>query len=97
MQPITAFLASLLMTAIISFLLPLVVIGTLWLGLVGLTVAVPWISLGHQALAYLLQFLAILGSGSPWQGVVVIGIASGAVGILFDTFAFYRFQSFSHH
>ena len=97
MQPIINLLASLLMTAIISFCLPVVVIGVLWLGLLGVTAAVPWMELGHQGLNSLHHFLVTLGSGRPWNGLMVIGMASGTVGMLFDTFTFYRFQRFGHH
>jgi len=41
----------------------------------------------------LLSFLAVFGTGSPLEGVLVIGMTCSIVGALFDTYAFYRYQS----
>ncbi|GAC1459093.1 MAG: hypothetical protein NVSMB70_03950 [Chamaesiphon sp.] len=45
----------------------------------------------------ILQFLATFGSGCPVQGVLVIGFTCSFVGALFDTYAFYRYQTLRSH
>jgi hypothetical protein len=44
----------------------------------------------QQGMTHLLDFLAILGNGDPWQGGLVMGLCSSFVGILFDTYTFYH-------
>jgi hypothetical protein len=50
-------------------------------------------SFGEMATNLLCQFLIAFGNGSPWQGMLVISLVCGFVGALFDTYAFYSFQS----
>lgn len=90
-------LVSLVFTAIASFLLPLLMIGSLALGLSGLQTLALVSPLSQQVLEQLLVFLSTLGSGNPWHGVLVVGLSSSTVGVLFDTFASNRFEGFSHH
>ena len=51
------------------------------------------IEFGNQAVASILEFLAVFGSGKPVSGVVTLGLACSFVGVLFDLFNIYRFQS----
>jgi hypothetical protein len=49
--------------------------------------------LGKSGALEILNFLAIFGDGHPFQGVLTLGLAAGIVGILFDLFNFYLYQS----
>ncbi|WP_313890540.1 hypothetical protein [Aetokthonos hydrillicola] len=39
-----------------------------------------------------LEFLTIFGNGAPLRGVVVISFTCSFVGVLFDAYAYYRYQ-----
>lgn len=80
------------MTAIVSFMVPLVLIGTIFMSLAVLQPWAPMRAFSAQGIDQLLQFLATLGSGHLWQGVLVMGATSSLVGMLFDTFTFCRYQ-----
>lgn len=97
MQRTAHFFQSILIAALFSFFLPLLLIGGLYIGLVGLQQISALSAHISQGAPQLLHFLAVFGSGHPCQGALVIALASSTVGILFDTFALYRHQSFSHH
>lgn len=87
------FLRSVLVTSLLSFAVPSLVLG---LGVASM-VAIGYLpglgSLSESAVKQLLQFLSTFGSGSPVQGVVVIGLTCSLVGALFDAYAFYRSQN----
>ncbi|WP_088431237.1 hypothetical protein [Halomicronema hongdechloris] len=85
------------MTGLISFTIPVGLTGSLWLVLSLLQRVPGRVALGQVGLHQLQRVLIILGSGHPWQGLMVIGLAFSSVGILFDTFTFYRYQHLSHH
>ena len=91
-KSVSYYLRSLAITAIVTFALPLVLIGATLLLLTVLTVLVPQVTFSQEAGDHLQNFLRILGSGSPWQGMLLMGIASCLVGMMFDTYAFYRYQ-----
>ncbi|HEY9750086.1 MAG TPA: hypothetical protein V6C63_15480 [Allocoleopsis sp.] len=93
MSILTPFLRSLLLTSILSFTAPLILVGTLLVSF-SLFSYLPLLeSLGETGVQQILQFLATFGSGHPFQGLVTIGFACGLVGGLFDTFNFYRYQN----
>jgi len=97
MSILTPFLRSLLLTSILSFAAPLILVGTILVSfsLLGL---IPLVEpLGETGVKQVLQFLATFGSGDPFQGLVIIGFACGLVGGLFDTFNFYRYQNLRNH
>ncbi len=89
------FLRSLLLTGLLSFIAPLLLIGaglTSFL-LIGM---VPTLEgLGHSGEDLILQFLATFGSGCPLQGFLVIGLTFGLVGALFDTYASFQHSRWS--
>lgn len=86
-------LRSLILSGIFSFLLPLLLIGVI-LGSLTLINYVPWLEpVSHDGIEQVLNFLLIFGSGSAIRGIVIIGLVCSLVGILFDTYAFYRYQS----
>ncbi|MBD1869285.1 hypothetical protein H6F93_15875 [Leptolyngbya sp. FACHB-671] len=93
MSTLPSFLRSILITGIFSFMTPtLFIIGVLLcLSMVGY---VPLFSSISQAgLEQITQFLSVFGSGSSVNGLLVIGLVCSLVGILFDTFTFYRHQN----
>ncbi|MBW4618660.1 MAG: hypothetical protein KME17_04635 [Cyanosarcina radialis HA8281-LM2] len=87
------FLRSLVLAIVMSFLAPTLLVAGL---LTSLSVAsyLPGIEIiGQTAIAQVLHFLATFGNGCPWEGILVIGLTWSFVGALFDTYAFYRYQS----
>ncbi|WP_341733853.1 hypothetical protein [Microcoleus sp. EPA2] len=85
------FLRSVLLSSLLSFFAPLVLIGVGWTSflLIGLVPALQGV--GRSGEHLILQFLATFGSGCPLQGFLVIGTTFGLVGALFNTYA-----SFGH-
>ena len=84
------FLRSLLLTSLLSFIAPLLLIGAglTSCSLIGLVPALQGV--GRSGEDQILQFLATFGSGCPLQGFLVIGLTFGLVGALFDTYAAYQ-------
>ncbi|MDJ0681829.1 MAG: hypothetical protein QNJ18_18460 [Xenococcaceae cyanobacterium MO_167.B52] len=95
MRATSNLLFSILLSATISFILPMILIGIL-LGCSLILGILPYgISLlGEQAAAMIFEILAIFGNGKPFAGVITLGITSCIVGILFDLFNFYRYRTF---
>ena len=86
-------IVSLFMTAIIIFILPIAIVGFM-LGSVLIVSLIPgFMELGSQSVDSILQFLAVFGSGKPVAGMITLSLAGSFVGILFDLFNIYRFQS----
>ncbi len=46
-----------------------------------------YIPLGHIGLHWLLEFLAVFGTGHPLQGLLWLGFSFSFVAVLFDMFA----------
>ncbi len=88
-------LLSLVLSATVSFVFPMVLVGIL-LGCCLLASLFPSgiEILGNQSAEMILDFLAVFGNGKPFMGVITLGITSCTVGILFDLFNFYRYQGF---
>jgi hypothetical protein len=84
------FLRSVLLTSLLSFVAPLLLIGAGLTGcsLIGLVPALEGV--GRSGEDLILQFLATFGSGCPLQGFLVIGMTFGLVGALFDTYASFQ-------
>ncbi|MGL5060338.1 MAG: hypothetical protein ACRC62_10175 [Microcoleus sp.] len=81
------FLRSILLTSLLSFVAPLLLIGVGLTGcfLIGLLPVLQGI--GHSGEYQILQFLATFGSGCPLQGFFAIGTTFALVGALFDVYA----------
>lgn len=93
MNILSNLLRSLLLTSLLSFSAPLVLVGGM-LVIFSLIGYVPFLeTLGQVSVAQILKFLSTFGSGHPFQGLVVIGFACGLVGALFDAYTFYRYQN----
>jgi len=93
MSILPSFLRSVLLTVVLSFVAPMLLLG----GVIASFSLMGYIH-GLEATArsitgQIWQFLATFGSGNPFQGLVVIGLTCSLVGALFDTYAFYRYQS----
>lgn len=92
MSNISSLFISLLLTTIISFATPALVIGTIFAALLifgyvpGLTL------LGHCGTVQILHFLAVFGTGNPLEGLMILGFAFAVVACLFDLFIFYFYR-----
>lgn len=84
------FLRSVLLTSLLSFVAPLLLItvGLISFSLIGLLPTLQ--GFGRSGEDLILQFLATFGSGCPLQGFLVIGMTFGLVGALFDTYASFQ-------
>ncbi|AFY66759.1 hypothetical protein [Geitlerinema sp. PCC 7407] len=97
MNNLPCFLRSLLLTMLLAFVVPLLMLGGLLAGLSLLT-AVPGLGGISQLLSeQILSFLAVFGSGQPLHGALTIGLTCGLVGALFDSYTFYRQQYLPGH
>lgn len=90
------YLRSLVLTILLCFVAPIVVVTALFAA-VGVVYYVPGLeSLGQIGTKELLKFLAVFGNGCPVEGVMTIGSTCSLVGALFDTYAFYRYQTLNN-
>jgi len=81
------FFRSLLLTILLCFVVPTLLV-TFLLASVSLIGYVPGLeTIGQTAATLVLRFLAVFGNGRPVQGVIVIGFTCSLVGALFDTYA----------
>lgn len=97
MSTLPNLLRSLLLTSIFSFLAPVLLISILLAGSAVISYTPYLETLGNTSLEQIANFLKIFGSGSIWRGLTVIGLVGSLVGILFDTYTFYRFQYWRDH
>lgn len=95
MSTLPYLLRSLLLTSIFSFLVPVLFLSFLLGGSVVLDHLLA--ASDNSSLEQITHFLEIFGSGSAWRGLTVIGLVGSLVGILFDTYIFYRSQNWRNH
>ena len=89
----SGFIISLILTAVFSFAIPVTIVGLVF-GLAVVVSLIPGFAVfGHEAANGLLEFLAVFGTGKPIAGVFTLGLTSSFVGVLFDLFNIYRYQS----
>ncbi len=91
------YLRSVVLTILLCFLAPIAVVIALFAALGVMSYIPGFESAGQTATTQVLQFLATFGSGCPFQGIMTIGSTCSVVGALFDTYAFYRYQSLNDH
>jgi hypothetical protein len=92
MTTFTHYLRSLILAMIFSFVTPFIFIGGVLLFL-GVSGYIPLLQeLAEMAATGILNFLTIFGSGSIFNGILVISLTCGFVGGLFDTYVYYRYQ-----
>ena len=93
MTTLPNFLRSLLLTSLLSFAAPILLVGGV-LAALSIVSYVPGFTLVSQTGAtQVLRFLATFGSGCPIQGMLTIGLTCSFAGSLFDVFNFYRYQN----
>lgn len=97
MSTLPNLLRSLLLTSVFSFLTPVLFLGLLLVGSVVVSYVPHLATFGDSSLEQITHFLQVFGSGNVWRGLTVIGLVGSLVGILFDTYIFYRFQSWRDH
>ncbi len=95
MNIFTQLLRSILLTCILTFTTPILIIGSIQGILLMLTYIPILTGIGHIGISQICCFLAIFGEGSIWYGMLVISATFAIVGILFDTVNFYRCQVLS--
>jgi hypothetical protein len=83
-------------TAIVTFLLPLLLLGGTLVVVAILAVVFPAVATFQTVPYKIKDFLSILGNGDAWQGALLLGSVSCLVGMLFDSYAFYRYQGVTH-
>jgi len=97
MTTLPTLIRSLALTALLSFIAPVV----LFLGFFAFLCTMSWVpgleSLGQTGANDLLQFLAIFGNGCSVEGLIVISLTCSFVAALFDTYAFYSYQHLNDH
>lgn len=97
MMIMPTLIRSLLLTITISFIAPVVLLTGLFATLYGIGCLPVVDTIAQIGVADILRFLTIFGSGSPIEGVIVIGFTCSLVGALFDTYTFYSYQHLNDH
>ncbi len=97
MSTLPNLLRSLLLTSIFCFLAPVLLLSILLAGSAVIGHIPHLQAIGNGSLEQIAHFLQVFGSGSVWWGITVIGLVGSLVGILFDTYTFYRFQNLRNH
>lgn len=90
----SVYLRSLFLTSLVSFLTPLLIVGSTIAGLMLIGLVPGLDGFSQRSSGVVLIFLQTFGSGKALEGSLVIGGACGVVGGLFDTYIFYHHSSF---
>jgi hypothetical protein len=93
MMAVPHFLLSLILTALISFSAPIILVGIIFTTLFAVSYFPGLIEFGHAGACQVIDFLSIFGSGNPIQGIITIGLTTALVGSLFDLFNLYLYQN----
>jgi hypothetical protein len=90
----SSYFRSLVLTCLLSFLAPLVLVG----GAIAFFLLLGFLpgldAVGQAGDRMMMFFLATFGNGNAWEGMIVIGCACAVVGAMLDTYSFYRHYSF---
>ncbi|MBD2183723.1 hypothetical protein H6S82_07985 [Planktothrix sp. FACHB-1355] len=87
------FFRSLLLTSFLSFVAPILLVGGTLAGL-SLIGYIPVLGIiGQSGAESIWKFLVVFGNGCPIEGLLTIGLTCAFVGAMFDTYAFYRYQT----
>lgn len=90
MKHLSHFVRSFLVTVIISFIFPIMIVASL----LGFSFAISYLpgleSIGKMGLNQILTFLSIFGAGSVLRGIIVIGLTIALVGGWFELYNLYR-------
>lgn len=90
------YVRSLLLTMLISFTVPVAILGV---SLAGLSISshFPGVAaIARITFQQMIIFLRIFGSGRTIDGLLIIGITCGIVGGLFDTYTYYQSYRYQH-
>ncbi len=97
MKILLSLITSLLLTTVVSFVIPLVSI-TVILSLLGIISHSPLVDIiANQCYQEVWGFLMTFGEGSGTQGIITISMVAGLAGFLFEALNFYRFQILCPH
>ncbi len=96
MSLVPRLLRSLTLTAILTFLAPLLVLGALLLPLMLLERLNGLESLSRHGITQIFYFLQTFGSGNPLHGALIISLVCSLVGMLFDSYTLYRHEKFKN-
>ena len=92
MNVLVSLFFSLVLTSLVGFSIP-IVLAVILLGSLSLIshldVLAIWADIAYR---HICLFLATFGEGSPWNGVMMIAAVCAVVGLLFESFNFYRYQ-----
>jgi hypothetical protein len=97
MSVLPNFLRSLVLTILLCFVAPILVVTLLLAAFAALSYIPGFETIGQTSTTQLFKFLTVFGSGCAIEGVIVISCTCSLVGALFDTYAFYRYQSLNDH
>ncbi|MGD2181329.1 hypothetical protein [Lusitaniella coriacea] len=86
------FLFSLTLAVLLSFAIPVVLVGGVSASLMVLGYVPSLDALAQSGMDTILQFLNIFGNGSPANGLLTVGFTSSLAGGLFQMGTFYRYQ-----
>ncbi len=87
------FIRSLVLASLFSFIAPILLMGGTLAGLSLISYIPGFQTIGQSGVEPIWQFLTIFGSGCPFRGMLVIGMTCSLVGSIFDTYAFYKYQT----
>lgn len=92
MSVVPLFIRSLIVTSLLSFMLPLAILGAVWTILCLVSSISQWSELGTYGHQLFVAFLTTFGTGDPVAGALTIGLTCSFVGSLFDLFASHRYH-----
>lgn len=95
MNTLLVFFCSLFFTGLVAFATPLLVVGLLIMALRVLELVPVITTVSQTTINQVQTVLATFGSGEPLEGLIVIGFTCSVVGVLFDTYTFYRGRIFN--
>lgn len=89
---IASLLRSLLISSILSFSVPVLLLAGVLVNLILLGYVPGFEAMAEFGLEQIYTFLATFGNGQPLEGILIIGLVCSLVGSLFDTYVFYQRQ-----
>lgn len=93
MRVTSSVIISLVLTATISFALPVAIAGMVF-GIAFVLSLLPGLeAIGQETISYIFSFLAVFGNGKAIGGLVTLGLVSSFVGVMLDLSNAYRYQS----
>jgi hypothetical protein len=88
-----SFLRSVVLTVFMSFIAPILLIITIFTSLLLVSYVPGMTAITLKGSEQIKEFLAVFGNGCPFEGLLVISSTFTVVGVLFDAYAFYRYQT----